>query len=428
MMPIRRIKIEVIVGGIIIYAAVATILRVHQLFYMLSAIVLLPLVAELIGRASVTGIEASRDAPGEATAEETFEVRLSLRNTAWFRKFSLQIEDQLSPWLEPQGPPGAIVPGLMAGEPVGISYRLRAVKRGVHSIGPLRVLASDPLGLREYWRSIDIGDEIVVYPSPFALPDFRFTANESLGRIFRRKRLPEPDGMDFHRLREYVPGDDLRRVHWRTTARRGKLTVVDYEDTEVVDVGLALDLCRGCDIGSGRHTAEEYGVDITVSLAKRALQLGGSVRLLAAGARDQSLPDRSGAAAFQPILEALARVRSGAQARFAEVLERWSVSARPGTAVVIVSPAADPAIADIVRRLVATRVHVTVVFLDARSFADHAFGRGQKLSAPQRALLQGPGSAAAYLEDLQAAGARVFSVRCMDHLQSRLVAPSVLVA
>ena len=49
-MPIRRIKMEVIIGGIIIYATVATILRVHQLFYMLSAIILLPVVAQLVGK------------------------------------------------------------------------------------------------------------------------------------------------------------------------------------------------------------------------------------------------------------------------------------------------------------------------------------------------------------------------------------------
>ncbi len=427
-MAIRRIKIEAIGAGIVIFAAVAIILHIHQLLYMLSTLILLPLIAQLIGRLSVIGIKARRYAPGEAHANGAFDVRLNIRSTGWFRKFMVEVEDELSPWLEAEGASGAVIPGLMAGEPAEISYQVRPIKRGVHRIGPLRVRVSDPLGLWEYWRQIQEADEIVVYPSPFPLPEFRFAVNKPFGHMFRRKLRPEPDGMDFHRLREYVPGDDLRRIHWRTTARRGKLTVIDYEDMEVVDVSIALDLSRGSDIGSGIHTAEEYAVNIAASVAKRALQLQGSVRMLAVGAENYSLPERTGPGAFQPILEALARVRSGGSGRFASPLQSWAVAARPGTALVIIGPAVEPALVDIVQHLVAARVYVTVVCLDVNSFADYAIGRRQRLSASQRALLQEARNAGDRVDKLIAAGAVVYPVGCMDDLQSRLVAPSVMVA
>jgi hypothetical protein len=73
-------------------------------------------------------------------------------------------------------------------------------------------------------------------------------------------------------------------------------------------------------------------------------------------------------------------------------------------------------------------LHVTAFFLDPHSFADHALGRGQRLNADQAALLQGADRTDAFLDDLAAAGVRLYVIRCLDDLQARLVAPRALVA
>ena len=89
----------------------------------------------------------------------------------------------------------------------------------------------------------------------------------------------------FMGVREYGPGDELRRVHWRTTARTGKLAVTEYTQGVTLDVTLALDLCESAYKGTGTddHSALETAVTLTATLLADLLQHGHAVRLVTAG-------------------------------------------------------------------------------------------------------------------------------------------------
>lgn len=116
--------------------------------------------------------------------------------------------------------------------PQGVHEELFAIPttaRGVLAVGPVSVLRGDPLGLFE--RSSDRRNAVDLYVHPRTTP----LEGLSLGRLRDLEGLPStqlaPDDVSFHALREYQPGDDLRHVHWKSTARVGDLMVRQYEET-----------------------------------------------------------------------------------------------------------------------------------------------------------------------------------------------------
>src|SRR5437016_13423600 len=91
------------------------------------------------------------------------------------------------------------------------------------------------------------------------------------------------EGSEFYGIREYHPGDPLRRVHWRSSARMGRLAVVEYEHDVSVDLTLVLDARRGSDVGFGSETALEMAVTVAASLARLVLERGNRCRLAIPG-------------------------------------------------------------------------------------------------------------------------------------------------
>lgn len=121
------------------------------------------------------------------------------------------------------------IPRLAAGTSHEELFAIPTTTRGVLAVGPVSVLRADPLGLFE--RTHDRREAVDLYVHP------RTTNLEglSLGRLRDLEGLPvqqlERDDVSFHALRPYQPGDDLRHVHWKSTARVGEVMVRQYEQT-----------------------------------------------------------------------------------------------------------------------------------------------------------------------------------------------------
>jgi uncharacterized protein (DUF58 family) len=179
-----------------------------------------------------------------------------------------------------------------------VTYRLDTARRGVFTLGPLRLRRADGFGLAAV-SSTAGGDEggaaLHVRPRthPFAIvPSGRSThldgpvADTALAR-----------SITFHRLREYTPGDDLRHVHWRSTARTGRLMVREYIDTSLPGTTVLLD-------ADGYATPElfEEAVEVAASALVAAVRSGFPARLAAGGVLTEG---RADAAAFLDRLAAL---------------------------------------------------------------------------------------------------------------------------
>ena len=157
-------------------------------------------------------------------------------------------------------------------------YVLESVPRGRYRIDDAVVVVEDPFGLERREPRLAESTSLVVYPKLVELERL-FSEAGSHARDGRRVLLQRPSGFDLHSVRDYVEGDSLRKVHWRSTARRGHLMVKELEDAPRDDVAVVLDAWRGCPSGVFDVAVRAAG-SILKAYARRsrraALVLGGA--------------------------------------------------------------------------------------------------------------------------------------------------------
>ena len=119
------------------------------------------------------------------------------------------------------------LPQIDVAKPVLVRYRIQAVRRGVHTVGPMLEERSDPFTLAVRTTEHDVRDDIIVHP---VVHNLKFPAGgaRQRERNTMMSRISQDPLADFRALRDYVPGDDPRNVHWASTARTGRLVVKDH--------------------------------------------------------------------------------------------------------------------------------------------------------------------------------------------------------
>lgn len=196
------------------------------------------------------------------------------------------------------------VPRLRAGGTESVSYPIPTGRRGEIPVGPLRLVRADPLGLAR--RISDYGEveTLLVRPQTVPLPLLPSgRAHHLEGPTTDRA----PAGtVTFHALREYVIGDDLRHIHWRSSARTGTLMVRQLVDASLPQTTVVIDTDPAAYSHDG---AFELAVDAAASVAVGAAIMNFPVRMLSgAGAL---LETKGGPHDVETILDRLARLDGG---------------------------------------------------------------------------------------------------------------------
>ncbi|MEU8419310.1 DUF58 domain-containing protein [Micromonospora sp. NPDC048835] len=171
--------------------------------------------------------------PDRVARGEPASMTLTVRNTGRLRSANLLAEDRCGQRTVP-----VPVLRLRPGRDTEVRYDVPTDRRGVVPVGPLRVTRRDPLGLVALARPYGAAVPVWVYPRIHPLTAVPRGAGRSLdGRV---DGVPH-GSITFDSLREYVVGDELRRVHWRTSARVGELMVRENVDTSLPRLVVLLD-------------------------------------------------------------------------------------------------------------------------------------------------------------------------------------------
>ena len=236
-------------------------------------------------------------------------------------------------------PVDVVLPRLAAGQVCETSYDLPTNRRGVVEIGPLSVVRQDPFGLtRATAKRNDTTETLWVYPRIHQVTPL------SSGR---RRDLDGPthDGasgsITFHALREYVNGDDLRLIHWRSTARTGTLMVRQQADPSQPQTTIVLDTHAA----SYEGDSFEDAVDAVASLVVASTSRRFPVRLLSGGGLVTSGTGRSGrsdmTSGAAALLEYLTPLQPGDDATLGQAA--MTLSGQPGgNSLVVVTGNPDP--------------------------------------------------------------------------------------
>jgi hypothetical protein len=158
-----------------------------------------------------------------------------------------------------------------------ISYKVRAARRGLYRIGPSFTEASDPMGLVRRFKMDRRPEFLTVTPKVCGLGSGWPLGHNAIHRTPRRRSLFE-DPARFVGIRDYQPSDSIRRIHWRATARLGKLQVKTFEPAVLQGALLLVDGAPGAD-----EELFELTVTTAASVADYVLFEGQKVGLLSNG-------------------------------------------------------------------------------------------------------------------------------------------------
>jgi uncharacterized protein (DUF58 family) len=295
---------------------------VNLLFLIFGMMLSLVIASGILSELCLRGLTVTRRPPAALHAGTPFLMGIAVRNDKQkVPTFSLEVEDLVD------GRPvdrRCYYLKLPAGRVQETAYRHVLPRRGYHQLTGFRLSTRFPFGLIRKSRDVAAPAQLLVYPALCAVPEHLLPG----GRTEQGKRQvarPSRRG-DFFGLREFRPGDDPRDVHWRVSARRGRLFIRESEEESSRTVLVVLEDAGG----AIPEAAYEAAVSLAASVALHLLK-GGFLVGLAAGAT--SLPPGGGSTAAGPILQALATVQPGTARPLPASLTR-------GTSRVIVRPSA----------------------------------------------------------------------------------------
>lgn len=184
--------------------------------------------------------------------------------------------------------------------------RLRCMKRGVFTLGDTRLRTGDPFGFFERERRYVDAQEVVVYPRVHPLRALGLPYHHpSLDVVSRRSHITDPTRTTT--IREYLPDDPRRLIHWPSTARRGSLQVRVLEPATSLHVSLALDV-RGFSYGFYSEELLELTLSALASMAVFLQSKGSPTAFIANTQVPVVIPPGASVPRLQSILESLARL------------------------------------------------------------------------------------------------------------------------
>ena len=203
---------------------------------------------------------------------------------------------------------------LRAGEHRELRYTIRGMNRGSYRIGPITVRYSDPLGFFPVAATIPAEVRLIVYPTilPVHLPMDR---GLPAGTVTTASRIYE-DPTRYRSVREYVAGDEMRRINWKASARLGRLHSNEWLPTINFPVMVLLNLTAADYEPRNRYQHTERTIDAAASMVHHLAEKGQAVGLASTGVCEADdalvtpwIPVAAGASHAVSVLQTLAQLR-----------------------------------------------------------------------------------------------------------------------
>jgi len=308
----------------------------------------------LLGRRKISVQARRSELPTRVRPGQTVDAELEL--TAGQRLSTIVLEEHLHHHL---GAPVRVpVPVLPSGKELTHSYSFTPRLRGVYEVGPMVAEWSDPFGLTRRRQVIAEPETVIVHPRVDPVLDRIISRAWEDPPIRPPELKPWPTGFEFYGLREYVPGDDPRRIVWRKVAQHDKYLVRESEQGITDRVNLILDTDRGVHSPGEVSDTFESAVTAVASLARKHLRDGFSVTLETCSGNLAS--NLRGGGKVIPLLDNLARLERD-RGSIIKALDLLFASGARGAHNVFISAALPPDIARRLRIIVESGISLLVV-------------------------------------------------------------------
>ncbi|MBN1449744.1 MAG: DUF58 domain-containing protein [Anaerolineales bacterium] len=378
----RVLAVILLAGGLI-----GVLVGAREIFTRLLYIsILLICISWLWAQVSLRGLSVNRRARSlRASVGDVFEEYFELVNESRLGKLWVEVSNDTNM----QGASGSrLLTVVGKGQKRTYIARTWLVRRGGFRLGPTRLVSGDPFGLFRREKVIPAENSLVVLPMIYEIS--AFISPPGLlpgGQVIRRKAMditPHASG-----VREYVPGDPMKRIHWPTTARRGQLIVKEFEQDPQAEVWLFLDAQAGVHAEKAYETPEmrtdgwlfsqrtefklapstlEYAISITASLAHYFLRQRRAVGLVTAGRNYAIIPAERSQRQENKILETLAFIEAETDLSIAGLVAAQAGHLPQGSSAILVTPTVSLGLLATIDDLQRRDLRTVVVLLMADSF------------------------------------------------------------
>lgn len=356
----------------------------YRVIVLLTAVGLVAVIWTLL---SLRGIQVQRFSRiNRQQVGQVFEERFEIQNSSRISHLWLEIDD-LS---EIRGKRGSkVLTNIYGRQRRSYFSRTLLTQRGSFALGPTVIASGDPFGFFSKSRETPAEKALIVLPYMVRLNHFPGPAGKLPGgRALRKKSLevtPYAAG-----VREYNPGDPLSRIHWRTTARKDKLMVKEFEQDPHADVWIMLDSYKGVHVSIAEEQEPapeepfwglpqkqqqmmapdtfEYAVSAAASIAGYYIGQGKSVGFASAGKFLNVIPAERGERQLAKILETLAFVRAVGDLPILGLIEGQAKQITRGSTVVLITALNSDMLLLAVDVLLRRDLRPVVVLVDPGSF------------------------------------------------------------
>ena len=362
---------NIVVGGAVLFALWCLLLPSNKAQAALTAFIAGAAIwLYLISRDQLASVKVKRTHQPRVFEDDPVALTLRVTRGAGLPIQMIEVEDRFFAALSTLQ--CHLVPVLTEGWEILIHDRQIAERhRGLYLIGPTRLRAADPLGVFFDQIDTDCVTSLTIYPRNRPLPDYTVPgplapAGSSMDEVDRIGQGDEILG-----VREYRPGDPPTRIHWRTSARRGRLHVVQLNRPIQAELAVMVDLTRHARFGVGGDTTIELAIASAVSILTRGYEARHRLSLSYTGCEATHFPTGSGLAHLHLLLDRLAIVEADGESDFWEACAPRASMLAPGSRAVLIVPAVHAPLKEtriLIERLGASGVSVDLVLIDHRDF------------------------------------------------------------
>jgi len=305
-------------------------------------------------------LAVTRQLSRERVAEgEEVRVTVSVRNVGPTLSMA-EVFDALSPELRVTEGTNRLLLSVPRGATVEVAYSVASSVKGLFSVGPLRVRSFDALGTT-YERFDGGAATLSVAPPLEEVRAFHIPARRTRPWFGQVPSRSIGLGNEFFGIRDYVAGDETRRINWKASARFDRLYSNEYEGERTSDVVIVLDARSEAEVGLAPASTTEAGVRAALGLAAAMLAEGNRVGLVVLRSLLDWVYLGFGKKQLHRILNTLIRVRPGGAWGLEHVVSVLSRFYPTNVHVLIVSPLVDPGAVGAIASLVSRGRHVAVV-------------------------------------------------------------------
>lgn len=295
-------------------------------------------------------------------------VRVRLDNDTFLPLPWVEVDEKTPQHLVTTGMPRQATSVPLLGSRV-ITFKLTARRRGHYQVGPIRVRLGDAMGLFQGEREFKSKLSVTVFPRVHAIESLPIPLSQPFGPVRTQERAFE-DPSNHAEIRPYVPGDNPRHIHWRTSARMGGLMIRQYELSATTQMNIFVDLSQASQVGRTERnepSTEEKAVEIAASLAALGLRRKIDTGLVCHGQERFAVSAGRGQRTFTEILEVLARAQATGRVPIEQVLEMETGHLSGRSTLVVITPRLTPRLAELLLKLRANH-QVMLVLLKAQTY------------------------------------------------------------